>query len=62
MSIKFNISYTYEWELEQILELLEPVLQSGCGYKVLDGSTFSHCYIPKNNKGMEMAKISGKIK
>lgn len=47
MSIKLNISYTYEYELEQILKLLKPILETGCGYKILDGAKYSHCYIPK---------------
>ena len=47
MSIKLNISYTYDWELEQVMELLKPVLDTGCGCKLSDGAEYSHCYIPK---------------
>ena len=57
MSIKFNISYTYEWELKHVLELLKPILGEGTGFKVLDGAEFSHCYIPrKGSISLEMPK------
>ena len=55
MSIKLNISYTYDWELEQVMELLSPILKTGCGYKLLDGHEYSHCYIPKKG-GLELPK------
>lgn len=47
MSIKMNISYTYDWELEQMMKLLKPILDTQCGYKTLDGDAYSHCYIPR---------------
>lgn len=56
MSIKLNISYTYEWELEQVMELLKPILGTGCGFKVLDGSVYSHCYIPKSGS-LDMKRL-----
>ena len=48
MSIKVNFSYTYEYEKEYVLGLLQPLLDAvNCGYKVLDGHEYSHVYIPR---------------
>lgn len=47
MSIKINLSYTYEWELEEVMKLLKPILSTGCGFRLMDGSEYSHCYIPR---------------
>ena len=48
MSIKLNISYTYEYEREYILGLLQPLLDAvNCGYRELDGHDYSHVYIPR---------------
>ncbi|MBQ7759314.1 hypothetical protein [Anaerotignum sp.] len=48
MSIKLNISYTYEYEKEYVLGLLQPLLDSvNSGYRVLDGHEYSHVYIPR---------------
>ena len=48
MSMKLNISYTYEYEREYILGLLKPLLDAvNCGYRVLDGHDYSHVYIPR---------------
>ena len=48
MSMKLNISYTYEYEREYILGLLKPLLDAtNSGYKVLDGHDYSHVYIPR---------------
>lgn len=48
MSMKLNISYTYEYEREYIMGLLKPLLDAtNSGYKVLDGHDYSHVYIPR---------------
>lgn len=47
MSIKVNISYTYEYEREYVMGLLKPLLATGCGCKTLDGDEYSHVYIPR---------------
>ena len=48
MSIKLNISYTYEYEKEYVLGLLKPLLDAATrGYRVLDGHEYSHVYIPR---------------
>lgn len=59
MSIKLNISYTYEYEKEYVLGLLKPLLDTGCGCKVLDGSEYSHVYIPKKG-GIDLPKQKGR--
>ena len=47
MSSKVTFSYTYEWEKEYYMNLLKPVLDTGCGYKEVHGHEFSHVYIPR---------------
>ena len=48
MSMKLNISYTYEYEREYILGLLQPLLDAtNGGCRVLDGHDYSHVYIPR---------------
>ena len=48
MSIKLTLSYTYEYEKEYVLGLLQPLLDNvNSGYKVMHGHEFSHVYIPR---------------
>ena len=47
MSIKVTLSYTHEDERKYVMGLLKPILEAGGGYKVLDGSDYSHVYIPR---------------
>lgn len=47
MSIKLNISYTYEREREYLMGLLKPLLDTGCGCKTLSRANYNHIYIPR---------------
>ena len=47
MSIKVNASFTYEYEKEYLMGLLKPLLDTGCGCRIIDGAEYSHIYIPR---------------
>ena len=47
MSSKVTVSYTYEHEKDFYMELLKPLLDTGCGYRIIDGAEYSHIYIPR---------------
>ena len=48
MPIKLNFSFTYEWEKEYVMGLLQPLTDvPGYSCRVLDGHEYSHVYIPR---------------
>lgn len=50
MAIKYNVSYSKEWEKQLVLDKFKKEIEQGVKCKVIEGKPYNHIYINIKDK------------